>query len=296
VRRISEQNVEIARATFEAWNAGDMDALRELYDPGVIMRTPEGWPQPGPFVGREAVMRQFEQVRETWDDDALEPIGEFIDAADRVVLRHIYRGAGRGPESNMELTVVLTVRKRKISYQEFFWDYAEAVEVLGLSDKSSSRANVELFRAYHDEIARAGREGLDPEETISKMAEFWEPEVEYDMSESTVLDIGGVYRGIEAGQQLWREWFTAWEALDFEYELVDAGDRVVVLIDLRMRGRSTRIEVPLGEHAFVTTFRNGLIFQNKLYMNQSEALEAAGLSQSATSSENVDASRLNPSG
>ena len=59
---MSQENVEIVRAAFEAWNAGDMDALRELYDPDVIVRTPEGWPEPGPFVGREAVMRQFEQT------------------------------------------------------------------------------------------------------------------------------------------------------------------------------------------------------------------------------------------
>ena len=42
-----------------------MDALRELYDPDVIVRMPEDWPEPGPFVGREAVMRQLEQLRET---------------------------------------------------------------------------------------------------------------------------------------------------------------------------------------------------------------------------------------
>ena len=81
---MSQENVEIVRASFEAWNAGDMDALRELYDPDVIVRTPEGWPEPGPYVGREAVMRQFEQLRETWDADALEPISDFIDAGDRV--------------------------------------------------------------------------------------------------------------------------------------------------------------------------------------------------------------------
>ena len=54
---MSQENVEVVRATFEAWNAGDMDAIREQYDPGVIAWAPEGWPEPGPFVGREAVMR-----------------------------------------------------------------------------------------------------------------------------------------------------------------------------------------------------------------------------------------------
>ena len=131
---MSKENVEVARAVFAAWNTGDMDALRELYDPDVIVRMAENWPEPGPYVGREAVMRQWGQIRDAWDSDALEPIGDFIDAADRVVVRHIYRGAGYGPESQVELTVVFTVRKRRIFYQEFFWDYAEALETIGLAE------------------------------------------------------------------------------------------------------------------------------------------------------------------
>ena len=56
---MSQENVEIVRAFFETWNAGDMDAFRELYDPDVIVRTVKDWPEPGPFVGREALMRQW---------------------------------------------------------------------------------------------------------------------------------------------------------------------------------------------------------------------------------------------
>ena len=61
--------------------------------------------------------------------------------------------------------------------------------------------------------------------------------------------------------------------------MVDGEDRIVVLLDLRMRGRSTGIEVALGKHAFVTTIRDGLVAHAKLYMSQSEALEAVGLSE-----------------
>jgi hypothetical protein len=110
------------------------------------------------------------------------------------------------------------------------------------------------------------------------MAEFWDPEIEWDTSEAP-FDLSGVGRGIETSRQWCREWFTAWEALQFEYEVVDAGDRVVTFLDLRMRGRSTGIEVVLGKHAWVTTFRDGLMVHTKLYMSQSEALEAAGLSK-----------------
>jgi len=124
----------VARGVFDAWKAGDMDAVRDLYDPNVIVRPMSDWPEPGPWVGREAVMRQWEQMRDAWSADAVEPISEFIDAADRVVVRQMWRGAGRGPDLNMEMTNVFMVRGGRIVYQEFFWDHAEALETLGLGE------------------------------------------------------------------------------------------------------------------------------------------------------------------
>ena len=131
---MSQENVEIVRASFEAWNARDMDAYRELYDSDATLRMPEGWPEPGPYFGREAAMRQFKQLNDTWVTDAAEPIDDFIDAADRIVVRFTWRGIGHGPEANLDLTSVFTVRKGKILGLEFFWDHAEALETLGLSE------------------------------------------------------------------------------------------------------------------------------------------------------------------
>jgi ketosteroid isomerase-like protein len=143
-----------------------------------------------------------------------------------------------------------------------------------------SQENVESWRASIEDI-RGGLDagGFDREATISKMAALWAPEIEWDVSEAQTLDASGVSRGTEAARRWWREWFAAWETLRFEYELVGAGDRVVWLLDLRMRGRSTGIEVPLGEHAWVATFSDGLIVHQKLYMSQAEALKAVGLEE-----------------
>ena len=46
----------------------------------------------------------------------------------------IWRGVGHGPESNMEVTGVYTVRKSRIFNIEFFWGHAEALEAVGLSE------------------------------------------------------------------------------------------------------------------------------------------------------------------
>jgi hypothetical protein len=139
-----------------------------------------------------------------------------------------------------------------------------------------SRENVELARGYVESFL-AGTSESAREDMLSEQAEGWDPEIELDASAIPVLDIAGVYRGTDAVQRFWREWLTAWETFRFEYKLVDAGDRVVMLVDARMRGRSTGIDVPFGKVAWVFTYRSGLVIRAKLYVDQSEALKAAGL-------------------
>jgi len=135
---MSQENVEIARAAFAAWNAGNMDALHELCDPGIIVRGLEGSPEgPGPTAGREAVMRGFRRMRETWDADTAEATTAFIDAGDRVVARFIWRGAGHGPAFGLEVTAVYTMRTGRVFLVEYFRDHAEALEVVGLSEQDA---------------------------------------------------------------------------------------------------------------------------------------------------------------
>ena len=127
---MSQENVEVVKAAFDAWNAGDMDRLRDMYDPNIVLHMLRDWPEPGPYVGREAVMRQWEQIRETWDADFVEPIS-FVDVGDRVVVRQIWR-LGRGPDANIDLTIIVTLRQGRIASLEYFWDYAEALKAVGL--------------------------------------------------------------------------------------------------------------------------------------------------------------------
>jgi hypothetical protein len=142
-----------------------------------------------------------------------------------------------------------------------------------------SPENVEIWRANVEGQLAELTAGASPEATISKMAEMWDPEIELDATEGAVLDLNRVYHGAEEVWQFWQNWFEAWETVQVEYELVDAGQRVVMLLDLRMRGRSTGIEVPFGKFAWVGAFKDGLLVNVKLYMSQSEALEATGLSK-----------------
>jgi len=46
----------------------------------------------------------------------------------------IWRGAGSGPDANLEMTDVFVVRKGKICGLECFWDHAQALEAVELSE------------------------------------------------------------------------------------------------------------------------------------------------------------------
>jgi ketosteroid isomerase-like protein len=59
-------------------------------------------------------------------------------------------------------------------------------------------------------------------------------------------------------------------------ELIDLGDRLVVLADMPMRAQGSG--VPLGEtYACVQTLKDGRVIRQRDYLDQAEALEAVGL-------------------
>jgi hypothetical protein len=62
-----------------------------------------------------------------------------------------------------------------------------------------SQENVELARAYWEDIARASREDFDTETTISRMAELWDPEIEWGTRGGPVVELADLYLGIEDG-------------------------------------------------------------------------------------------------
>jgi len=136
---MSQENVEIVRAAFEAWNAWDLDALRELLVPNVVVRLPEDWPEPGPWVGRETVIREMSEQRRVYEGEGstVEPVSDFLDIADRVVVRFINRGTLGGVDFTQELTGVYTLRNGKALGWEHFYDHAEALEAVGLSEKDA---------------------------------------------------------------------------------------------------------------------------------------------------------------
>ena len=131
---MSRENVEVVRAGLEAWNAGDMVAVRDGLAPDVVLHALAGWPESDPAVGRDAAIRQYEQLRATWEADRLNVVEDLVDAGDRVLGRLIWEAVGHGPAAAIEVTVVWSLREGAITRVEYFWDHAEALEAAGLRE------------------------------------------------------------------------------------------------------------------------------------------------------------------
>lgn len=133
---MSDENIAVAKAAIEAWNTRDMDRLREIYDPDAVMRYARGaWPEPGPFFGREAIMRQFDRLRDAFDSsDSLAVTEDLIAAGDRVIVHAAWRGVGHGPAIDFDSTFVYTVRQGRIREIEFFARRGEAFKAIGVPD------------------------------------------------------------------------------------------------------------------------------------------------------------------
>jgi ketosteroid isomerase-like protein len=130
---VTPSNLEVTQRYYAAWNARDTEALREVLDAACVAHTASDWPEPGPYYGRDAMLRWYEQLRGTWDNDSLEVL-ETRDAGDRIVTRQIWHGFGHGPDAGMEFSTVMTYRAGRIILLEFFWQYADALAAIGLSE------------------------------------------------------------------------------------------------------------------------------------------------------------------
>lgn len=92
---MSRENVEVVRASWEAWNRGDMDALFEFYDPAVEWDMTHSYvPGMEVFHGHDGVRQFFREWREFFAEYYADA-EEFIDADENVVVR-VRQGAAEG--------------------------------------------------------------------------------------------------------------------------------------------------------------------------------------------------------
>jgi ketosteroid isomerase-like protein len=87
------------------------------------------------------------------------------------------------------------------------------------------------------------------------------------------------YRGHEGIRRFYREVCEVWEEFRWEpLRFFEAADKVVVLLHSHGRGRGSGLEMA-RDAAMVWTAREDRVVSVRFYIDQGEALEAAGLSE-----------------
>jgi len=132
---MSQENVELVRRRFEAFNRGDMAAMVELTDPAAVW-----WDRPddpvggSPHRGRDAC---FQHLAEILEDAELEANpDEFIDAGPSVVVgvQLVGRGRTSGVSFEEHEFHVFTLRNGKVIEPREYRERDEALEAVGLSE------------------------------------------------------------------------------------------------------------------------------------------------------------------
>ena len=135
MRTVSDQNVQIARRTFEAIRARDIDGLVELYDPDIEFEPLTGMQvEIGGYRGHAGVRRYFEEITDVWE--VMLPYADDVRGMDdQVVILGgcAVRGRGSGAISDNPMAWVLTFRDGKVLRHRAYRSREEALDAVGLA-------------------------------------------------------------------------------------------------------------------------------------------------------------------
>jgi ketosteroid isomerase-like protein len=134
------ENIEIARAGYEAFQRSDVATVLELTDPEVEIFLPPTLPNSGTFHGHEGYMTWLGQWLEAWDDFKIEVRGMEAVGQRHVVTAIHQSGIGRGSgiPVQMDVAYMLDIRGGKVAALQMYLDRAEAVAVAEQRERSAN--------------------------------------------------------------------------------------------------------------------------------------------------------------
>lgn len=131
---MSEENVELLREMFEAWNRGDYDAARGFFDPDVEAECSLGTDLDGTYSGHAGIAKlmRFWGAFGTFRSD----IERYMPVGDAVVmlLNHHATGKSSGIDVETSNWQAFTIRNRRIVWYGIFSTEARALEATRRSD------------------------------------------------------------------------------------------------------------------------------------------------------------------
>jgi ketosteroid isomerase-like protein len=136
-RAMSQENVEIVRAAFDAVNRDDWDAFYKDMAPGFELDMSRAVGPVSGVLSLDQVRRALEDFAGYWESLRIEP-SEFIEAGYLVVVPHTVHERGRdGIEVVSRPTFVWTIRNGAIERVSLYQSRQDALEDLGLSEQDT---------------------------------------------------------------------------------------------------------------------------------------------------------------
>jgi ketosteroid isomerase-like protein len=134
---MSQENVEIVKASLQALNRGDWDAVvKDVAPDGELDFSRAVGPDVGVF-SRDQWRRMAAEFAENWDSVWAEA-HEFIEVEDRVVAPWTQHLRGRdGIEVTARVTWVFTIKDGAIVRATMYQERQEALEAVGLSEQDA---------------------------------------------------------------------------------------------------------------------------------------------------------------
>jgi ketosteroid isomerase-like protein len=133
---MSEQNVELVRQAYEAWNRGDLQWMLDRVTPDFEFRTTHLFPDTEDvYRGREGFRQFWNTFQGPWETllievERIEPIGD-----DRVLALLQFRGRGRdGLDLTLEYANLFTIESGMAAQIVGFANWQEARAAAGLRE------------------------------------------------------------------------------------------------------------------------------------------------------------------
>jgi ketosteroid isomerase-like protein len=129
---MSQANVELVRAVYDAWARDEFPGPSDLLDDEIEYVNPPGAIEPGTRHGIDAFARAVEKVFEGWEYWRMEP-RRFESKGDQVAVEVSYRARGRGSGVEMEgvESALWTVRDGRVVRYAWFHEAHDAHAALG---------------------------------------------------------------------------------------------------------------------------------------------------------------------
>jgi ketosteroid isomerase-like protein len=130
---MAQENVEVVKAFYDAYNARDSEAMDRLLHPEAEITTVSARGGLGGDWSRAATKQYFEQLDEAWTGLRIE-IEEYRELGERVIALGGVRGAGTSShvEIASEFAAVVVVRNSQIVLVDSYSNWKDALEAGGL--------------------------------------------------------------------------------------------------------------------------------------------------------------------